>query len=110
MHEDYRQDVLEILTEMLDGMPDVKVGKSFGYPAFKVGRKIFCFVGGDGISIKLGAARVQELIPTDPAFSVFEVMEGVTWKDWLGVDYADAEDYQQVMPLLQEAQENLHGV
>ncbi|MCA9912903.1 MAG: MmcQ/YjbR family DNA-binding protein [Anaerolineae bacterium] len=107
MQSKYRQDVVDILSEMLYGMPDVRLSKAFGYPAFKVGRRIFAFVGANGISVKLGAARVQELVDTNPAYKVFEVGEGVPWKGWMSIAYEDPEAYLQVMPLLQEAQENL---
>lgn len=107
MHTNYRQDVVDILSEMVNGMPDVRLGKAFGYPALKIGRRIFTFVGTNGISVKLGATRVQELVGTDPAYRVFEVEEGVAWKDWLAITYDDPEDYLQVMPFLQEALQNL---
>lgn len=110
MPSEYREEIVEVLKEMMHGVPDVKIGKAFGYPALKVGRRIFAFVGGDGLGIKLGAARVQELIESDPAiFRVMEVGEGILWKDWLSVEYEDAEEYFQTMPLLQEAQQLLQA-
>jgi hypothetical protein len=49
----YREDIQAALDRFLIGIPGVKGGKAFGYPAYKVNGKIFCFVGGTGVSIKL---------------------------------------------------------
>ncbi|MCA9881794.1 MAG: MmcQ/YjbR family DNA-binding protein [Anaerolineae bacterium] len=103
MDTTYRKEVKEQLDDVLLGMPGVKDGKAFGYPAFKVGRKIFCFVGGEGISIKLPEERVNELVGSQDGMSVFSPEEGTVWKAWLEIDLPDAEDYGKHVALYQES-------
>ena len=103
MDTTYRKDVKEQLDDVLLGMPGVKDGKAFGYPAFKIGRKIFCFVGADGISIKLPEARVNELVGSQDSMSVFSPDEGTVWKSWLSIQLPDAEDYAEHVALYQES-------
>ena len=63
-----------VLDGLLLGMPGVKASKAFGYPAYKVNGRVFAFVG-TGVSIKLPAPRVQELIATHPDMKPFEVAD-----------------------------------
>ncbi|NDJ76059.1 MAG: hypothetical protein GYB65_07350 [Chloroflexi bacterium] len=92
------------LDRLLLQLPGVQGGQAFGYPAYKIDRKIFLFVDGTGIAIKLPAARVQDLIASDdPAMGPLEVETGVVWREWVSIDRADPEDYAQDMPLVAES-------
>ncbi|MGB1288249.1 MAG: hypothetical protein ACPG7F_17055 [Aggregatilineales bacterium] len=103
METDYREEVLASLQALLNGVPDVKQGKAFGKPAFKNGRKVFCFVGGEGIAIKLPEAKVAELVAANDEMKIFEPMEGTQWKGWVEIDRSNADDYSNDMSLLQES-------
>ncbi len=103
METNYRDDIRAALDTFLIGIPGVKGGKAFGYPAYKVNGKIFCFVGGEGISLKLGEARVRELIAEQPNMSVLEVTEGTRWKAWLKIKGLPPEAYEEYFPLFEEA-------
>ncbi len=104
MDTSFREDVKSTLDALLLGNPAVKDGKAFGFPAYKVGRKVFAFVGGRGVGIKLGAARVNALIDSgNAAYRVFEPQEGTVWKDWLSIDYQNADDYENDEALLLES-------
>jgi len=103
MPEHYRDDHKAVLDALLLDMPGVKGGKSFGYPAYKVGGKVFCFVGGDGIGVKLPEAQVNDLIAQGAPFHPFEPVEGTVWKSWVSIDRDASEDYQQDLPLLEAA-------
>jgi hypothetical protein len=101
--DDFRADHKAKLDELVLPMPGVKGSKAFGYPAYKVNGKIFAFVGGNGATIKLPAARVQELIGTHPAYKVFEVTTGVFWKEWLAIDHSNSNDFDDDVQLLEES-------
>jgi hypothetical protein len=103
MAENYRDDHKAMIDNLVLGMPGVKGGKAFGYPAYKVNGKVFAFVGGEGIILKLGKERVQELVATRPPCQVFEVTQGVFWKDWLTIDRAQSSDFEADFDLIEEA-------
>jgi len=88
---------------LLLGMPGVKGGKAFGYPAYKVNGKIFAFVGGDGVSIKLPAARVAALTAAQPEIKPFEVTDGVIWREWVMIEHPDPETLAQHIDLFEES-------
>lgn len=92
-----------IIDDITSAMPGVNAGKAFGYPAYKVGGKVFCFVGETGIALKLPPERVQALIAADPKMTIFQPTQGVTWKSWVSIDREDAADHHQDADLLEEA-------
>ncbi len=99
----HRPEVKAFLDDLLIGMPGVKAGKSWGYPSYKINGKIFAFVGGEGIALKLPVKRVQELVAQGGCVRAFEVAEGIVWKAWVSIDRADPNDYEQDMPLFEES-------
>lgn len=101
--DDYRDDVKALMDEMLLRIPGVSGGKAFGYPAYKVGGKVFLFVGGAGIAVKLPVERVGALIAANDAMYLFEPVEGRVWKSWVSIDHANVDDYAQHEALLEEA-------
>ena len=94
------------IDEMLLVMPGVKGSKAFGYPAYKINGKIFAFVGGKGISIKLPATRVKALID-GKVMKPFEVAEGNVWREWLSIQRESPEEYEQDVELFEESVEFL---
>ena len=103
MADNYRDDHKVMIDSLVLGMPGVKGSKAFGYPAYKVNGKIFAFVGGGGMILKLGERRVQEVVASRPACKVFEVTDGVYWQAWLNIDHADSEDFVGDLDLIEEA-------
>jgi hypothetical protein len=101
--DDYRPEVKAMLDKMLLHIPGVKSGKAFGYPAYKINAKVFAFVGGNGIAIKLGKARVDELIAQSESMRPFEVADGVIWKDWVSIEMDDPDLYRRYASLLDES-------
>jgi hypothetical protein len=92
-----------IMDGLLLGMPGVKGSKAFGYPAYKVNGKVFAFVGGNGVAIKLPATRVQELVAGQGAMKPFEVADGVVWREWVSIDRPQSDDYAQDIDLFEES-------
>lgn len=103
MDTSYREDIKAVLDDILDSRPDVKVGKAFGFPAYKIGRRVFCFVGGAGIAIKLPEDRVSHLVTTHDEMRVFEPVEGTFWREWVSIDRKRADDYAGDMDLFDES-------
>lgn len=102
-NERYRDDVKDVLDRMLPGMPGVTAGKAFGYPAYKRDGKIFAFVCGDGLALKLTPERVQALSDARADVTAFQPTEGVTWAAWALIDRPAAADYEQERDLLEES-------
>jgi hypothetical protein len=98
------------LDELLLVMPGVKGGKAFGYPAYKINGKVFAFVGGTAISLKLPAARARALIDSQPGIMrVFEPADGIIWKEWLTIQRPTPQDYEQDVSLFEESVEFVLG-
>ncbi|MDK3162035.1 MmcQ/YjbR family DNA-binding protein [Anaerolineae bacterium CFX9] len=103
MSEAYRADVLELISEVIGQMPGVRASRAFGHPCFKVDGRIFCFVGEDGIALKLTEKRIAQLVEQDEVYRVFEPMYGTRWKTWLSIERPAAEDYLQDIELFEES-------
>lgn len=99
----YRPEVKAVIDGMVLGMPGVKGGQAFGYPAYKANGKVFLFVGGFGIAVKLPLARVAQLTAADPNLHAFEPAEGKVWKEWVSIDLPDPEGYHAYAALFEES-------
>jgi hypothetical protein len=97
------QEMTELLTAMLIGMPVVS-SMNYGKRAnFMIGekKKIFAFTRKDGVALKLPAARVQGLTETRGASAL--VMGKKTMKEWLLMPYENAAALKKDLKLLKEA-------
>lgn len=92
-----------VMDRVLLAVPGVKGGQAFGYPAYKANGKVFAFVGGAGVALKLPAPRVQELIAAHPQMKPFQPTEGVVWREWVSIDYVDSAAYEQHEALYTES-------
>lgn len=92
-----------MMDDLLLAMPGVQVGKMFGYPAYRVGRKVFAFVGGPGIAIKLPKARGQALVNQDDEIDIFAPVEGRVWREWIAINRKNPRDYQGDQDLFEES-------
>ncbi|MBN8617811.1 MAG: hypothetical protein J0L63_02835 [Anaerolineae bacterium] len=102
MMDDYKLQHKAKMDEMLLVMPGVKAGKAFGYPAYKINGKVFAFVGGRGVAIKLPAQRVNELID-GKHIKPFEPADGYIWKEWISIQRDDPAEYEQDEALFEES-------
>lgn len=99
----YDEAVKTVIDSLVLGMPGVKIGKAFGYPAYKINGKIFAFVGSHALSLKLPAARVKTLIAQDTAIEHFQPAQGVIWREWIAIKRDSPAAYEQDVELLEEA-------
>lgn len=104
MDTNHRADHKAVLDDILLAMPGVTGGKSFGYPSYKFGKKVFCFVVTHGITIKLPEARVKALVDANPEqMTIFSPADGMLWKGWVLIDREDSEDFHQDRGLFDES-------
>jgi hypothetical protein len=83
----------------------MSAGQAFGYPCYKVFGKVFAFVGGDGLGVKLPPARVQELVQSDARCTPFEPKDGTVWKNWVSIRPMTPQECVGLGPLLDESAE-----
>ncbi len=68
---------------------------------FLVGNKVFAFLQGDGVALKLPKSTIQTLVETQQAAPL--VMGKRTMKEWVVIKHAHPEDYTQDKALFQES-------
>lgn len=101
----FRPELKALLDDLLLGMPGVKAGRMFGFPNYKANGRVFMFVGGRGLTIKLPQHRVDELIAAHPGvmgpFSPVDTMK--PWREWIEIDHEDPADYEADLDLFEES-------
>jgi hypothetical protein len=90
-----------ILSTMLQDIPGVQVGTHLNHINFLVGNKIFAFIQGDGVVIKLPKATIQALAETRQATPL--VMGKRVMKEWVVIKHDHPEEYRQDEALFKEA-------
>jgi len=103
MADKYIDSHKQMMDEILLSNPLVTAGTMFGYPCYKIKNKAFCFVGGNGIGIKLPKDRIAKLIADNDAFHEFYPADGIVWKSWMSIDYTESGDYRQHTDLYEES-------
>lgn len=106
----HRPEVKDFLDDLLPhAFPGVRVSKAFGYPAYKVEGRIFGFVGGDGVAIKLGEAAVQRLHAPGTPYVRLVIENGAAWKAWLSINHLDPEAFTDDLQLFADSIECVRG-
>jgi hypothetical protein len=103
MESNYKAEHKAVLDELLTSIPGVTTSKAFGYPAYKIGRRIFAFVTGDGLALKLPADRVAALV------EAHEEMQGTMWREWVSIRLSDPSDYAHYVDLFEESLQFVGG-
>jgi hypothetical protein len=109
---EFRADVLAVLSDMLDGQPEVQLGQMMGHPAFYFApsggrRRMFAILYGAGVALKLPQAQIAELLD-DPRCSQFAPM-GQPMRGWVVLGCAAAEEIRADEELLQQALDGVAG-
>jgi hypothetical protein len=99
----FNPEVKKVLDSMLLSLPDVAAGKSFGYPAYSIGKKMFACVYEDGVSIKLPKERVGAVIADDPDAREFRPMNRHTMKEWVFIARKAPDAYNGDLALFKES-------
>jgi hypothetical protein len=70
------------LRELLVGLPGVREGKMFGWPAFFVGRKLFACLFGEVVGVKVPADLAERLLG-DQRYAPFRPYGTRTMREWV---------------------------
>lgn len=95
------QQLATILTSMLEPLPGVQVGSHLHHANFLVGKKVFAFIQGNGVALKLPKETIQELVETQQATPL--VMGKRTMKEWVVIAHDEPAAFQHDEALFKEA-------
>lgn len=95
------QQLATMLASMLAGIPQVHIGTHLHHANFLVGDKVFAFIQGDGVALKLPKAKIQALV--EAAYAAPLVMGKRTMKEWAVITHAEPAAYEQDETLFKEA-------
>lgn len=94
-------DLSTILAFMLADLPQVKIGKHIHNINFLVGEKVFAFIKGDGVAMKLPKEKIKELMVQELATPL--VMGKRVMKEWVLIKHDDPEEYKKDLELFKES-------
>lgn len=88
-----QNEVAIVLTPMLEKLPKVKTGTHLHNANFLVGKKVFAFVKGDAVALKLPPAKIKELAGDNDIAPL--VMGKRTMKEWVTIKRKKAAEYKR---------------
>lgn len=91
----------EILDTFLLKSTLVKPGKTYGYPAYYIGGKLFASLYQDGVCGKIPIQRVKELLKVERV-APFQPM-GRKMKEWILIVHENSKDYLKDIDIFQES-------
>jgi len=91
------------LDGLLLGLPGVRPGKMFGYPAYYAGEKLSICLVEDGVGLKLPAERVTALLAEDPHTSPFQPLGRPKMREWLQINPESSEDLTAYLSVFEES-------
>lgn len=94
-------DLSTILALMLADLPQVKIGKHIHAINFLVGEKVFAFMKGGGVAMKLPKEKIKELVEQEYVTPL--VMGKRVMKEWVIIKHADPEEYRKDLELFKES-------
>jgi hypothetical protein len=90
-------DTATILTKLLAGIPEVSVGEHIHHANFLVGKKVFAFVKGSGVAVKLPRKTAEDMVKTNKATPLF--MGKRVMKEWVVIEHEDPEAFRSDLQL-----------
>ena len=93
--------VYKKIQEICLSFPGTKETPTWGKPHFRVGEKIFCGYGQEGvIGFKLDMTHAKKKVKDDPRFAVAPYVGN---KGWVTMDVSGIKDWDEVRVLVQES-------
>lgn len=89
----HRPDVEHVVADLVAGLPGVRPGKMFGFPAFYAGRKLFVCIYGEGVGLKLPEDAVRKL--RGPHIVPFQPYGKPPMREWIEIRRPRAADYRR---------------
>ncbi|MCK4577262.1 MAG: hypothetical protein KAU50_00640 [Candidatus Marinimicrobia bacterium] len=99
---EYRDDILEVVGDRLLEEPTVVRGLIFGHPGFKIENRVFGFVWGDGLCLKLSKPDYQTCLELEEA-EPFAPGGERPMSTWAVISYPEAYDYLENWHWVQRA-------
>ena len=96
----YNEKHKKVLDAMLLGLPGVRAGKMFGYPAYYVDDKLFACVYGSGVGVKVPEDFAAGLLKR-PYIVPFQPMGKPKMKEWIQINRQRSEDYRNDLEIFQ---------
>src|SRR5947209_4272520 len=94
-------EIITVLSLMLQDLPNVSIGKHFHNTNFLVGKKVFTFIKDDNVVVKLPKEKITELVEKKYAISL--VMGKRVMKEWVVIKHKNPEEYKKDLKLFKEA-------
>jgi hypothetical protein len=95
MYEQKHKDVLDVI---LLGLPGVKPGKMFGYPAYYVEGKLFACIYGNGVGVKVPEEMANQLL-SEKHVAPFQPFGKPQMREWIQINRASSADYEKDMSI-----------
>jgi hypothetical protein len=95
------QHLTTLLTSMLEPLPGVQVGTHLHHANFLVGQKVFAFIQGNSVAIKLPRETIQKLVETQQATPL--VMGKRTMREWVVIAHDEPAAFRHDEALFKEA-------
>jgi TfoX/Sxy family transcriptional regulator of competence genes len=96
----YNETHKTLLDVMLLGLPGVRAGKMFGYPAYYVDDKLFACVYGSGVGVKVPEDVAAKLLER-PHVAPFQPLGKPKMKEWIQINRQRSEDYRNDLEIFQ---------
>jgi hypothetical protein len=90
-----------MLVTMLEGIPSVEISTKLNSTNFTARKKVFAFIKGDGVVLKLPPETVKRLVSTKVATLL--VMGKRRMKEWVVIRYKSPGDCRKHLALFEEA-------
>lgn len=92
-----------VLDQMLLGLPMVREGKMFGFPAYYAGKKLAICLYEEGVGMKLPEATVKGLLVEDQNVILFVPYGRNKMNQWVQINCEDSRDYRKYQAVFQES-------
>jgi hypothetical protein len=100
---DFNPEHKTVLDDLLLGLPHVRAGKMFGFPAYYVGKKLCICLYEQGVGIKLPEQSVAKLLETDPNATPFRPLGKPKMREWVQINLSNSKDYKKYKAVFEES-------
>lgn len=98
----WNEEVADALVEVAEELPDIRVGKMFGYPALYAGGKLCACAYGDGVGLKLPGEVVAAAVEEE-GFEPFQPYGKARMREWVFLKATDRQGVHARSYLLRQA-------
>ena len=92
-----------VLDDMLLGIPHVRAGKMFGFPAYYAGKKLCICLYEQGVGVRLPERSATELLRSDPNAVPFQPMGRPRMREWVQINLSLSEEYRHYKAVFEDS-------